>query len=965
MTAPKESLESDRTTHSDIPTHVVGVGASAGGLEAIERLFRNLTWDTGMAFVIVQHLSPDFKSLMDELLARWTDMPIHRVDEGMQVQANHIYLIPPKMEITIDGDQLHLVCKNPSDGLSLPIDIFFHSLARSWQAQSVAVVLSGTGSDGSRGIRSVHEAGGLVISQSVETSKFDGMPRSAENTGVVDMVLGPEGIAETLIRYSGFPTADKTQLIDKPIVVDEDSMNRLLRLLRDECGIDFAFYKSATVMRRIERRVLLSQSVDFDDYVELLDDDRDELNSLYKDLLIGVTQFFRDPAAYDRLQLEVLPDLLKDLEPGCQFRAWVAGCATGEEAYSLAILVYELLEELNLQLDVKIFATDVHKASLDIASAGIYIENNLSEMTLERRRRFFTRTAHGYQLSPEIRQMIVFAPHNVIVDAPFTKLDFVSCRNMLIYFQNEVQARVITLFHFALKKNGVLWLGPSETLGEIAAEFATVDRHWKIYRKRRDVRLTRELSLAIPNDRGLSLSSSRQVAANQTASSMVDRSLANAYDQLLETHMPAGVLLDDQRRLVHLFGNAMTYVQLKPGRPTADALEWFPPRLRAAASGGLHRAARELETVHFNGLKMDEDENSPILRMGIQPIVSKENDATYFMITFTPMDPIISDGSTELQVGDVSSDRLTTLESELTLMRENLQSAIEELETSNEELQATNEEMVASNEELQSTNEELHSVNEELYTVNGEYQKKIGELTELTDDMNHLFEHMDAGLLFLDSDMNVRKFTPSIASVFSLLPQDLGRSFGSFTHRLNRPQLADDISSVLKTQKPFEKEIKTDNGEWYQMQIQPYRSRGRIDGVVLELFEITNIKKNRRQLNRSVEQFRAAIEPLHIGIAIRKTEGAYTFANQAFADVFATTCEKIVGKTDADLFSEPLAKLLQKASAVAIAQRKSVTSKAFAPEGDDEKITVTFTPICDDANAIDALGVRITPVKPV
>ena len=371
------------------PSHVVGVGASAGGLEAIERLFRNLSDDTGMAFVIVQHLSPDFKSLMVELLARWTNMPIHRVDDGMQVQANHIYLIPPKMEISIVGNVLHLVCKNPHDGLSMPIDVFFNSLAKSWESQGVAIVLSGTGSDGSRGIRGVHEAGGLVISQSIDSAKFDGMPKSAEKTGVVDLVIEPEAIAGTLIRYAEFPVTDKTQLLDKPVVVDEDSMNRLLRLLREECGIDFAFYRSATVMRRIERRVLLSQSVDFDDYVELLAQDREELNSLYKDLLIGVTQFFRDPAAYERLQSDVLPEILQGLQPGSQFRAWVAGCATGEEPYSLAIVISELLEELNLQLDVKIFATDVHRASLDTASAGIYHEGNLAELSPERRRRFF------------------------------------------------------------------------------------------------------------------------------------------------------------------------------------------------------------------------------------------------------------------------------------------------------------------------------------------------------------------------------------------------------------------------------------------------------------------------------------------------------------------------------------------------------------------------------------------------
>jgi two-component system CheB/CheR fusion protein len=940
------------------PTHVVGVGASAGGLEAIERLFRNLSDDTGMAFVVVQHLSPDFKSLMDELLARWTKMPVHRVEDGMQVEANHIYLIPAKMEITITQDVLHLVCKNPNDGLSLPIDIFFQSLAKSWQTQSVALVLSGTGSDGSRGIRDVHEAGGLVISQSVETAKFDGMPKSAENTGVVDMVLGPEAIAETLIRYANFPVTDKTQLLDKPVVVDEDSMNRLLRLLRDECGIDFAFYRSATVMRRIERRVLLSRSVDFDDYVELLSGDHDELNSLYKDLLIGVTQFFRDPAAYDRLEKEVLPSILKNLSPGDQFRAWVAGCATGEEAYSLAILVSELLEEMNLQVDVKIFATDVHRASLDIAGSGIYPESNLSELTLERRRRFFSRTAHGYQLSPDVRRMIVFAPHNVIVDAPFTKLDFVSCRNLLIYFQNEVQSRVISLFHFALKKNAVLWLGPSETLGDLSSEFGTIDRHWKMYRKLRDVRLTRDLNLVATSERSMSQSINAMTPLTR-GPAMIDRTLANAYDQLLETHMPMGVLLDDQRHLVHMFGNPVDYVHLQSGRSTLDALELFTPKIRAAAAGGLHRVARDLQTVHFNGLRLNDDDDSPIVRMGIQPITTKHGQLTHFMITFSSVELPSSKQSTELQIGEVSSDRFQEMEADLTLMRENLQTTIEELETSNEELQATNEEMVASNEELQSTNEELHSVNEELYTVNGEYQKKIAELTELTDDLNHLFEHLDVGLLFLDFELKVRKFTPSLANVFSLLPQDIGRAFGSFTHRLNRPQLTEDIIAVLNSQKPFEKEVKTNEGEWYLMQIQPYFSRGRVDGVVIELFEITQVKQSRRQLNRSIAHLQSVIEQLDVPIAIKDLKGNYTQANQAYADHFELTVDNLIRKPDRDVVSDAVADLLVAAHQQAIDKGKTVISTPFAVGRCEKLLTASFTPIRDDSEVIDAVSVQI------
>lgn len=942
---------------SSPPTHVVGVGASAGGLEAIERLFRSIPVDTGMAFVIVQHLSPDFKSLMDELLSRWTTMPVHRVDDGMQVIANNIYLIPPKMEITIEADRLHLVCKKPEEGLSLPIDVFFESLAKQWETRGIAVVLSGTGSDGSRGIRKVHEAGGLVISQSLETAKFDGMPKSAEKTGVVDMVLSPEDIAGTLELYASFPVSDKTQLLDVPVVVDETSMRRLLRLLREECGIDFVHYKEATVVRRIERRVLLSQALDFEDYVERVSTDREELNALYKDLLIGVTHFFRDPGVFDRLRNEVLPKLLRDLEPGDQFRAWIAGCATGEEAYSFAIIVSEILEDLNLQLDVKIFATDVHRASLDVAGAGIYSEQSLADISSERKRRFFLRTASGYQMTPEVRQMIVFAPHNVIVDAPFTKLDFVSCRNMLIYFQPDAQSRVISLFHFSLKKSGVLLLGPSETLGELANEFNTIDGHWKIYRKVRDIRLPRELTIGSVAETGPDRVPMR-LTTSVLPRAASESDLVTAYDQLLNVYMPAGVLLDSQRRLVHLFGNAIDYVQLRPGRPSNDSLDLFAPQLRAAAAGALHRASRELKPVHFSGLRINDDEDTPAIRMGVQPLLSKDGELSHFMITFEPVEIPSAGESTELSLGEVSSDRMVVLERELHVMRDNLQTTIEELETSNEELQATNEELVASNEELQSTNEELHSVNEELYTVNGEYQKKIVELTELTDDLNHLFENLDAGLLFLDSELNVRKFTPSMASIFSLLPQDVGRSMRSFTHCLERPTLIDDVQSVLETRKEFRKEIRSKDGQWYLLRIQPYRSRGRVDGVVLELFEVTHLKRTRGQLRRRVSQLQTAMSHAGIPIAVKDPQGKYLHVSDKYAEVFGVPVDDLPNKLDHELVDQAAADALQAAQFQAIAKGKEVTSEPLLIH--DDRWTAAVAPIRNDDGKIDALSIRLT-----
>ena len=931
------------------PTHVVGVGASAGGLEALERLFKCIPADTGMAFVVVQHLSPDFKSLMDELLARWTDMQINRVTEGMTVCGNQIYLIPPKTEISITGRELHLVAKRTDEGLSLPIDIFFKSLAAEWGQSAVAIILSGTGSDGSRGLRDVHEAGGLVLSQSVDSAKFDGMPISAERTGLVDLVLSPEDLGATLVRYASIPRGDKLQLIeDRPVAVEESAMNQLFQMMHDECGIDFSFYKPATVMRRVERRVLLSQSEDFDDYVALVKEDRGELNTLYKDLLIGVTRFFRDEAAFERLEREVLPTLLSRLQPGDQFRAWVAGCATGEEVYSLAMLVFEQLEELQLHINVKIFATDAHRTSLDFAGSGIFPDSSLVDISDERRRRFFVRTPRGYQLCPEIRSMIVFAQHNVITDAPFTKLDFVSCRNMLIYFQADVQERVISLFHFALKKHGILFLGPSETMGDLASEFDTIDSHWKFFQKKRDIRLNRELQL--PNSNGVASNGSRGLSTptNGDFRASGDKALNEAYDSLLNTHIPAGILLDENRHLIHMFGDADEFVKLRKGRPSKDALDLVLPALRPAIAGAIQRAAREREPVHFGSLPMSDDDNAPSVRLGVQPIVSNAGDLTHFMVTFELVDAVPY-SSQELNIQEVSSDRMMMLERELRVMRENLQSTIEELETSNEELQATNEELVASNEELQSTNEELHSVNEELYTVNGEYQNKITELTELTDDMNHLFENLDVGLLFLDGDLSIRKFTPMIAKRFDLLPRDVGREFSTFSHHLHRAELVDDIRTVIETRVPFRKEIRTESKEWFLLRIQPYRARGKVDGAVLELFDVTEIKSSRTELRRAVSRLSAVTQNFESLLCIRDMSGKYLHINGAWAEAFNVSPEDVVGKTDGEVSIAPtVSETLQAAQSKVASQGKEVLVEPFKIGDEKPYMCGKAIPLCEE-----------------
>ncbi len=869
--------------------HIVGVGASAGGLEALETFFANIPDDTGMAFVVVQHLSPDFKSVMDELLARHTRLPIHRVTDGMTVEPNAVYLIPPKKEMIISGGKLLLSDKDPDQGVTLPIDIFFRSLAQDVGARSVGIVLSGTGSDGSRGICDIHNAGGLVLAQSEESSKFDGMPKSALETGIVDVVLPPAAMPGALLAYASgelheLIAADKVSLV---------GLDAIFNLLRRDYGIDFSHYKRTTVTRRVQRRLLMSQVVDLDEYVERLRRDPAELNSLYKDLLIGVTKFFRDADAFECLETDVLPQLLARTREGHELRIWVAGCATGEEAYSLAILIHEQLQEAKTALKVKIFATDVHPTSLETASNGVYSEASLSEVSPERLERYFKRDAAGYHVVPELRQMIVFAPHNIIKDAPFTKLDLITCRNLLIYFEQLAQKKALSLFHFGLSTGGFLMLGPSESPGELADEFEVVDEHWKIYRKRRDRRLPADLRQPLTLGYNVSHRAPGGMVIRPQVRSAPDATLMRAYDALLADHAPPSLLINERRELVQSFSGGSKFLQFRDGRLTTDILELIDPELRLALSTALQQAVVKQASVVFKGVQVRVDGVPQTFKLTVKPLPDSYSDTDYLLISFESFEipkAVDQHEGSEMDMGQASQERLQSLETELRYTKENLQATIEELETSNEELQATNEELVASNEELQSTNEELHSVNEELYTVNAEYQKKIGELTELTADIDNLLYSTDVGVIFLDRELCIRKFTPRIAQTFHLLSQDVGRRIDSFAHGIDRPTLLEDVRHVLESETRLEAEVRDRNGKVYFLRILPYRSKGRVEGVVLTLIDISALADAQQELNLMSKVFEEGADP----IVVEDLRGMIVNANAEASRIYGWTREELV-----------------------------------------------------------------------
>ena len=842
-------------SNSNEALFVVGIGASAGGLKPIEEFFDHMPQDSGMAFVVVQHLSPDFKSLMDELLARHTEMAIHKVSDGVKIEPNSIYLIPPEKNMAMSKGNLLLSDKAEQRGLNLPIDFFFSSLAADAGERAIAIVLSGTGSDGSRGIRDVREAGGLVLVQSSETAGFDGMPRAAVGTGVVDLICDPKLMPAQLtnyIRHRDRKAVQQTEFSAEVGSGEADgsdgpdaSMLRLYRLFRQRSNIDFSLYKLGTISRRLERRMRMAAVSSVESYIEKVETDESEADLLFRDLLVEVTQFFRDAEAFEHLQNNVVPDILQRMEPGAELRVWACGCATGEEAYSVAMILHHCISmSSDKERTFKVFATDVHHKSLEIASNGCYPIASLESVPEKFRIKYFTKNNEICTIKREIRQSVIFASNDITRDPPFTRLDLISCRNVLIYLEPKVQKRVLSMFHFGLRTKGVLFLGPSETVGDLANEFSELDRHWRIYSKLRDVRLPDAARMPMSPVLGSVIHEKPQPLVGIGNAAPTNQVwLTSVYEDLLARHVPPSLLINDFNELVHCFGDARKLLTLPEGKPTKNVLKMLENDLSVSVSAAIHRAKTESKPVVYKGVRSKrEDDDHRLFRVTVEPY--NKEDQCLFLISLEEMEKAVAKHVIEenFQSSDESNERIDQLERELNYTRETLQATVEELESSNEELQATNEELIASNEELQSTNEELHSVNEELYTVNSEHKEKIEQLTELTSDMDNLFRSTEIGTIFLDKSFNIRMFTPSITAGFNVMEQDIGRPINHISYKLDSPNLLTDASNVLSTGTPREVEVYGRDQRIYLQRIQPYRVEDRIEGVVLTLTDITALR---------------------------------------------------------------------------------------------------------------------------
>ncbi|EAQ41898.1 chemotaxis protein CheB [Polaribacter sp. MED152] len=840
---------------------IVGIGTSAGGLEALKLFFDNLPSDFNHAIVIVQHLSPDYKSLMADLLSRNTELPIHEVEDGSVIEAGNVYLIPPKKNMTIKNGVLHLTDKPKGFDLNLPIDIFFKSLAVDQQEKSVGIVLSGTGSDGTRGIRTIKEYGGMLMVQKPRDAKFDGMPNSAIATGLVDYVLPVSDIPTELVNFIQHPKSLSTFEDDENSIFKKD-FEKLISLVHKKTDIDFSDYKLPTLIRRVERRMSVNKAQTIRDYLHYVFENENELEILNKEFLIGVTKFFRDIEAFNFIKKNVIPELFKNKGPKERVKIWSVGCSSGEEAYSLAILLKEYMDENNIIQDVKIFATDLDKEVIHKANKGSFTQSIVADVSLELLKKYFIQKGDLYNISPEIRKMIIFSQHNVAQDPPLTKMDLITCRNLLIYVNSALQQKIIGTFHYALNPDKYLFLGPSESIGQFSSSLKVLSRKWRIYQ---NVAPTKTLDMGYYNKTFSSSEQfSREVMSRQTLQDKVlNETLADA---LLEEFGAASAFVDKDFDLISADGNFRNFFQFPKKRLRSfHILKILPQPIAIALSTALRKAEKEsIKVIYKDILVSDDRSNLETITLIVNPVKITPNSlSNLYLILFLAQSNVIDTENAKrnntavvqegFNLSELDKERIVLLEQELMDTKANLQSMVEEIETSNEELQATNEELLSSNEELQSTNEELQSVNEELHTVNAEYQEKMVEVAEINSDLENVIDSTEIGTIFLDKDLRIRKFTPTVKKFFNIIDSDLGRPIAHFNSTFGETDghtFIDTIYNVLNTGIPYEKEIFHQNKKWYLKRLHPFiNSQKNIEGVVISFVDITELKKLEKTLD--------------------------------------------------------------------------------------------------------------------
>ena len=861
MKTPKQATELQNekipstTNESSFP--IVGIGASAGGLEALEHFFGTMPSDSGMAFVVIQHLDPTFPGMLPELLQRTTSMDVFQATDQLRVKPNCVYVIPPNKTLSILNGALLLFDPVEVRGLRLPIDYFFRSLADDQQDKSIGIILTGMGSDGSLGLKAIKEKNGFVLVQEPTTAKFDGMPRSAVQAVIADIVAPVEELSKKLIAFLKIiPSTKNVTEIDND---SKSNIDKIISLLREKTAHDFSLYKKNTLFRRIERRKGVHQIDKIQNYVRFLQENPTEVDILFKELLIGVTNFFRDTAVWEMLKEKILPAVINSLPENYVMRAWIPACSTGEEAYSLAILFKEVIEthKNHKHISLQIFATDIDNDAIEIARRGYYSKNIVSDVSLQRLSRFFIPDGDGYKVQTAIREMIVFAPQNIIKDPPFTKLDILTCRNMLIYMELELQKKIIALFHYSLNPDGILLLGTAETLGTKNEGFREIDSRLKLYKRTGNVSLSSEL-IDFPS----SFYHHKTLQPVTVSKVKVVENIQTITDSLLlQRFAPASVLVNDKGDIIYITGRTGKYLEPVAGKANWNIYAMAREGLRNALPSALRKVQLSYDIVHLSNIKIETNDGVQCVDVSLQRIEAPDAVKNMVIIVFKEVESKIFKNDGTITNEKHTHKRQKELEVELQRIHEELQSTREEMQTSQEELKSTNEELQSSNEELQSSNEELttskeemQSLNEELQTVNVELQSKVSDFIQANNDMKNLLNSTEIATLFLDKELNIRRYTDPVTSIFKLRSTDIGRPFTDLVSDLQYPDIEAHARKVLKTLTTIETSITTTIGKWFTVRIMPYRTfDDHIDGLVITFNDITKYKLLEIEYNKVIE----------------------------------------------------------------------------------------------------------------
>ena len=884
---------------------IVGLGASAGGLEAFEQFFSQMPPKSGLAFVLVSHLDPGHVSILTEILQRSTAMPVLEAQDQMVVVPDTVYVIPPNRDMAIFRGALQLSVPEEPRGQRMPIDAFLRSLAEDQGERAVGIVLSGTGTDGSLGLRAILGAGGVTLVQEPGTAKYDGMPSSAIKAGYATHVLPVEKMPAALIAGVRMHVVHPDAHLSST-QVPPGGMNRLLSLLRTATGHDFSLYKKSTIGRRIERRMAQHELTDVEVYSRYLKEHPAEAQALVKELLINVTSFFRDPEAFVVLKQEILPQLFADKPEDYVFRVWVAGCASGEEAYSIAMLLREFMDESEREFKVQIYATDLDDDAIAVARAGLYPPNVAADLSPERLRRFFVKEDAGYRIKKAVREMVVFAIQNVIKDPPFTKLDLASCRNLMIYLEPELQDRLIPAFHYALKPGGVLFLSPSESIGRHPELFSPLSRKWKIYRAVHSATAARAL---MAGDFSWATTAGARGTKEATARVKESNLAELTRRMLLQTYAPASVVVDAKGNILYVHGETGKYLRPAPGQASLNVVDMareglqqeLRPALSAAASHGAPTLGRRA-SVKTNGERQT-------VSFSVRPLPDAETNPGLLLLSFQDLPQEAASSRRGRRAGSAEVERIAELERDLAATRENLQANIEEHQASSEELKSTNEELQSTNEELQSTNEEmetskeeLQSVNEELITVNSELQAKIEQLAGMQNDMKNLLDSINIGTVFLDRQLIIRRFTREAAKLYRLVATDVGRPLADIKSNLDGDALIGEAQTVLDSLLPCEREVTAPDGACYLLRIQPYRTLDNIiDGVVLTFTDISQRVVAETAAQKARHLAESIVATVREPLVVLDGDMKVVSASRSFYRYFRTAPEQTVGRSIYDL----------------------------------------------------------------